>query len=418
MAPSTTCPSSPAVYSAPSSPLDTKHPHLILRPATIPERHHTWVINSPSWRGILTENAYYLREAHLSAQDLTRNGGITYWVLVDPSTACDPSCPQSPDHILSACEAIRKPSIIVRKNGEIEDVISYGIGGVYTASPHRGKGYARTMMQLLGHQLRTLPDPSDPKKAHLRVGFSVLYSDIGKDFYKKVGWRPHDSSHISFPAQLPSSAPSAAQAVKKIAKADLKAMCAADCIHIRRVASKTAFKQGVEARCVQLPTVEVIDWHHAREEFVGQYATTKAPTVKGAWAPIAQGAEFPPKAGSEGLDAVWVIWMHDFATNKLIFLRLHVPPVTSANIDAVQSAMKALMVAAVEEALAWGFKELISWNPDDVTEEAVKSVFGKESYNLVHRENDSIASLMWYDHGEEIEPEGVEWLVNEKSGWC
>ncbi|KAJ6259307.1 hypothetical protein Dda_6207 [Drechslerella dactyloides] len=423
MAPSTTSPSSPTVNSAPSSPIDVKHPHLILRPATIPERHYSWVINSPSWRGILTENAYYLREAHLSYQDLTRNGGIMYWVLVDPAGPCKPACPETPDHILSACETIRKPCLIVRSNGEVEDVISYGIGGVYTSERHRGKGYARTMMQLLGHQLKDLPDPSDPKKAHVRVGFSVLYSDIGKQFYKKVGWQPHQSSHISFPAKLPSSvsASSATGKVKKIAKTDLKALCAVDCTHIRRFVAKTPFKAGIKARCVQLPTVEVMEWHHAREEFLGQYATTKAPTVKGAWAPLTPTAEYPPREGSEGLDSAWAIWTHDFAEKKLVFLRLHVPPVTSANKDAVSAALRALVVAAAEEAQAWGFSEILSWNPDDLTEEAVKSVVGEESYDLVHRENDSIASLMWYHReggSEEVEPEGIEWLFNEKSGWC
>ncbi|KAF3924003.1 hypothetical protein ABW21_db0203877 [Orbilia brochopaga] len=392
MAPSTTSPSSPTVDSAPSSPIDVKHPHLILRPADIPERHYTWVINSPSWRGVLSENAYYL------------------------------PCPQTTDHVLSACETIRKPCLIVRDNGEVEDVISWGIGSVYTSEKHRGKGYARTMMQLLGHQLKDFRDPSDPDQK-LRVGFSVLYSDIGKQFYKKVGWQPHESSHISFPSHLPSSVSVSAVAgrVKQIAKGDLKALCAVDCNHIRRYVAKTPFREGIKARCVQLPVVEVMDWHHAREEYIGPYVTNKTPSVKGAWVPLTNTAEYPPREGSEGLDSAWVIWTHDFALKKLLFLRLHVPPVTSTNQDSVSAALRALIVAAAVEAQAWSFDEIISWNPDDLTMDAVKNVFGEESYDLVHREKDSIASLMWYDResgGEEVEPENIEWLFNEKCGWC
>ncbi|KAF3936055.1 hypothetical protein ABW20_dc0102856 [Dactylellina cionopaga] len=419
MAPSTTSPSSPILS---SSPPGIKHPNLVLRQASIPERHHTWTINKTSWRGILTDNAYYLREAHISSQDLTRNGGITYWILVDPATPCDPSCPQSPDHILSACETIRKPCLITRKNGEVEEVICYGIGSVYTAERHRGKGYAKTMLQLLGHQLKSLPDPSDPKKSHIRVGFSVLYSDIGKEFYAKIGWRPHQSSHISFPAKMPSSISSTK--AKDVLKSDLKALCAADCTHIRRMVTKSPFKPGVEARCVQFPSIEVMDWHHAREEFIGQYATSHAPMIKGAWAAITPNAEFPPKDGSEGLDAVWVVWTHDFGEKKLVILRLHIPPVNSNNKDAVDEALRQVTIAAAQEGQAWDFKEVISWNPDDATESAVQKVFGKDTeggYDLVHREMDSIASLMWYDReggGEEVEPEGIEWCVNEKYAWC
>ncbi|KAK6499816.1 hypothetical protein TWF481_010174 [Arthrobotrys musiformis] len=415
MAPSTTHPSSPTFS---SSPPDIKNPSLVLRPATIPERHHTWVLNKHSWKGILTDNAYYLREAHIASQDLTRNGGITYWILVDPSTPCNPTCPQSPDHILSACEVIRKPCMIVQKNGEVEEVICYGIGSVYTSERHRGKGYAKSMLQRLGHQLKTLPDPSKPEDS-LRVGFSVLYSDIGKEFYNRIGWRPHQSSHISFPSKLPTSAPSTK--AKNVLKSDLKALCAADCVHIRRVVTKTPFAPDVEVRCVQFPTVEVMEWHHAREEFIGQYATSKVPTVKGAWAPIQQGAEYPPKEGSDGSNAVWAVWTHDFAEKKLVVLRLHVPTLTSSNENTVLEAIKQLVIAAANEAEAWGFKEIISWNPDDITETAVKSVFGSETgYDLVHREMDSIASLMWYDKdgSEETEPHGIEWCVNEKFAWC
>ncbi|RVD84113.1 uncharacterized protein DFL_005881 [Arthrobotrys flagrans] len=417
MAPSTTHTSSPSLSSS-SSPPDVKNPNLVLRPATIPERHHTWVLNKHSWKGILTDNAYYLREAHIASQDLTRNGGITYWILVDPSTPCNPTCPQSPDHILSACEVIRKPCLIARKNGEVEEVICYGIGSVYTSERHRGKGYAKSMLQRLGRQLKSLPDPSNPEES-LRVGFSVLYSDIGKEFYNRIGWRPHQSSHISFPSKLPTSVPSSK--AKDVLKSDLKALCASDCAHIRRVVTKTPFAPDVEVRCVQFPTVEVMEWHHAREEFIGQYATSKVPTVKGAWISIQQGAEYPPKEGSDGSNAVWAIWTHDFAEKKLVFLRLHTPTVTSSNESTILDALKHVVIAAANEAEAWGFKEIISWNPDDITETAVKSVFGTEAgYDLVHREMDSIASLMWYDKdgSEETEPEGIEWCVNEKFAWC
>ncbi|KAL8705052.1 MAG: hypothetical protein Q9201_001822 [Fulgogasparrea decipioides] len=40
-------------------------------------------MGATSWRGPLNVGSYLRREAHLRNQVLTRNGGITYWVLVD-----------------------------------------------------------------------------------------------------------------------------------------------------------------------------------------------------------------------------------------------------------------------------------------------------------------------------------------------
>jgi len=53
--------------------------------------------------------------------------------------------------------------------------------------------------------------------------------------------------------------------------------------------------------------------------------------------------------------------------------------------------------------------------------EAAKQEFGQEKVQVVDREEQSICSLMWYDEESregEIEPTGIDWVGNEKYGWC
>jgi hypothetical protein len=52
------------------------------------------------------------------------------------------------------------------------------------------------------------------------------------------------------------------------------------------------------------------------------------------------------------------------------------------------------------------------WNPTGLLRRVVEGC-GVQS-RFVERERESIASLMWYGDGEKR----VEWVANEKFGWC
>ena len=55
------------------------------------------------------------------------------------------------------------------------------------------------------------------------------------------------------------------------------------------------------------------------------------------------------------------------------------------------------------------------WNPTNQVKELVTKT-GIE-YKTVDRESESIASLMWYGSGSN-EVDDIEWVGNEKYGWC
>jgi hypothetical protein len=92
------------------------------------------------------------------------------WVLVDSS--------DSESAVLASCETIRKmaamsyPQADSEKEVLVKEVTAYGIGSVFTPPECRGKGYAKTMLMMLAERLKGYNDEV--------VGFSALYSDIGK----------------------------------------------------------------------------------------------------------------------------------------------------------------------------------------------------------------------------------------------
>lgn len=146
---------------------------LILRPATDEEIAYIRTLNAASWAGDLDVKTYHDRERVLSSTALTRNGGISCWVLVNPA---------EPYNILSSCETIKKHALVSLPPPSpadvgpgdathlISPVAAHVIGNVFTPLKHRRNGYAGAMLRLLAETLKH----GSPE------GFSVLYSDIGK----------------------------------------------------------------------------------------------------------------------------------------------------------------------------------------------------------------------------------------------
>jgi GNAT superfamily N-acetyltransferase len=145
---------------------DSKSPTLTLDHPTDEEKLAIWQKNCVMWKGALSHEAYLRRENYLASQEFTKNGGITYWVLVD--TAAEERV------ILSSCETIRKKALVFQ-NRKMEDVVTHGIGSVFCAPECRKRGYAQRMMRELGQELKTWQAPAGQQCA-----FSILYSDIGK----------------------------------------------------------------------------------------------------------------------------------------------------------------------------------------------------------------------------------------------
>ncbi|MCJ1290132.1 hypothetical protein MMC34_001668 [Xylographa carneopallida] len=400
-------------------------PTLHLTHPTPAEKEATWRLNGAAWRGRLSLEAYLRREHHLAAQPLTQNGGITYWILVDstePTPSPDPNgkpaiqftqCPlvatppTNPSSVftapptrtmLASCETLRKRALIAHRASApaVTDITAHGIGSVFCAPALRKRGYAGRMMTELNRMLTTHQQADG--QASL---FNVLYSDIGKQFYARRGWHARESRHVALPAVV--GAEENGMGARPLYANDLGALCEADeKLLMRRMGRWGA--GGVDTRVAFVPDEETMAWHHAREEFATREVLGRWPDVKGAMV-----------EGREG--RVWAIWTRTFGAeeegNVLHVLRMVVEgdeeDEEQEGTWRVEAAAEVLR-AAQREAGRWAMKTVEVWNPEGVVVEAARRILGE--VEVVEREEESITSLMWYGEGE------VEWVGNEKYGWC
>jgi hypothetical protein len=152
---------------------------LCLDHQTEEERRTIWRNTAASWKDCLDLATYLTESQYLTTVPLAENGGMTTWISVDKRLP--------PDHrfILCSCESFRKRWIASDAAGKAEENIVHGIASVFCPPEYRGKGYAARHMREMAQVLRKWQ--SDDGRP---IG-SVLYSDIGKIYYQKLGWIPN-----------------------------------------------------------------------------------------------------------------------------------------------------------------------------------------------------------------------------------
>ncbi|KAF2018742.1 hypothetical protein BU24DRAFT_104107 [Aaosphaeria arxii CBS 175.79] len=364
-------------------------------------------LNGSEWKGALSLPVYLRREEVLSSQALTRDGGITYWILVDQDAKSNPLDPTSSARLpLASCETLRKKAL-VWQDGKTQETITHGIGSVFCAPHLRGRKYAQRMMQELGKVLQT----HQTSEKHECL-FSILFSDIGKKFYADYGWEPFSSSHISIPGvPSPSVDPTGLPKAKPLHEGDLEELCKLDEALLRK--SFQARPKGSPTAVALLPDIDTIRWHHARENFVGTELHGKAPQIKGAM------------VGSEVGKRVWCYWTRmwynsnasEAKGNTLHILRVVIEDQESqAPTEETVAALASLLSMAQHQAEEWKAEEVEAWNPSPALVQAAQRL--DSSAKLIHRDRESIASLMWYPEHEGPISEKIDWVGNEKYGWC
>jgi hypothetical protein len=191
---------------------------------------------------------------------------------------------------------------------------------------------------------------------------------------------------------------------------DLAELCAIDVASVRR--SLEARPRGSKSAVALLPDVETIQWHHAREDFVGMELHGTTPKVKGAM------------VGSEKGRRVWCFWTRMWYNNNpaeskgnaLHILRLVIEDGAGEDIQGHGAAIAALMSMAQREAEEWKMEHVEIWNPTPATVSAAQQL--DSSANVVDRDEESIASLLWFPEHDGSMAEMIDWIGNEKYGWC
>jgi predicted GNAT family N-acyltransferase len=395
---------------------------IILRPATDAERRQHSLVSAPSWKGPLsTAEAFVRREELLHNTQLCRDGGITGWVLVDRANG---------GRVLMGGETIKKRGLVARaaetttkeaRDVLVEEVLVHSVGAVFCPEENRGRGYARRFMEELALRLAWWQAEDGEKVV------SVLYSEIGGDFYARHGWNPHPSRHIrvdmagghilrhddgiSWPK---GTYPVLPQDVAALAERD-------ETLMRRRLTREVLAGDGNTDAFALVPDEKTFDWFRAREIFVsGELAAAhgKKVTAPGVTGAVVRDADGRPRAW-----CLWTcMWLEPGLTtrgrNTLYILRLVMDDGDDEeNKDEGDrvDAVAALLEAAKTYAGRWGMGGVEFWNPDQTTTEAATRVSG-DKVEVVERTVESIACLNMYDDGEM--GTGVRWVANEKFGWC
>ncbi|KAJ4361632.1 hypothetical protein N0V95_001709 [Ascochyta clinopodiicola] len=272
-------------------------------------------LNGAEWRGALSPSAYLRRETTLSQQALTKEGGITYWIL---------------------------------------------------------------------------------------------------KFYANFGWEPFSSSHVALPASATTPAV-ALPTARPLYAEDLPELCKLDEVLIRK--GLESRPQGSKIAVALVPDLETVQWHHAREEFVGQEVHGKVPKIKGAI------------VGDEVGRRVWCYWTRVWYNedvsivkgNTMHILRLVVEEDVLGSKDAHQdgghgAAVAALLAMAQREAEEWKTEHVEVWSPSSAVLAGAHIL--DKSAEVIERDSESIASLLWYPEHEGLAADQVDWISNEKYAWC
>ncbi|KAK2067231.1 hypothetical protein P8C59_000989 [Phyllachora maydis] len=408
-------------------------PSLVLTHPTPAELGRTWTLTHPHWGGALSPAAYLRREAYLMTVPLARRGGITHWILT--TTADAAATPPRP--VLSSCESIRKGALVAtaRPHPQVLRGTTHGIASVFTDPALRGRGYARRMMRELGARLRGWQAADDHDHDHDNAAlFSVLHSDVGRDFYARLGWRPMEAVHYAFPPAAPVAAdekkepmdgPSKEELDTSITAVpiryhDLAELCAVDeqllAQTLARRAADPAVRPGTHLFALQ-PELDAMLWHMMREDYMTTHIFGRTASVRGAVVAL------PPAPAPR---RVWAVWARGYygglkraEGNTLHVLRVAVEdeaarPTTPAELAA---ALGAILAVARAEAAAWHVQDVQLWNPEPAVRAAIAAC--GVPYAVVERQTESIPSVMWYGQAEggQGEPE-LEWVANEKYAWC
>lgn len=375
-------------------------PHVILANPSEEERLRCWEGSHPLWGAALTLDGYIGREKRQLEIPLARNGGLTNWILTEvegPQGFVAAQGPNGSRPVLSSCETLKKRALVRTEDGSIREGTAHGVASVFTDPEFRGRGYASAMMRELANTLHNME-----RETAGDALFSVLYSDIGPEFYSKAGWLPHASNHVEFTAST--DEPVSPDALQIIHFDDLPPLVAADEQLIRREIANPPEGQTPGIRVAILPDLDQIHWHLAREGFVCDQLFSRRPT--------AHGALYTTPSGGRA----WAIWARSFSgtvdqpdKNTLYILRFVVEE--GVKDGQLREALAAIVAVARKQAADWACASVQMWNPEEKVKSAAESLGAKYEVRL----KGSIASLHTFsDHPRE----NVEWLFNEKYAWC
>lgn len=353
-------------------------------------RKLAWQLNGEAWAAPLELDAYVNREGYLSEQALTKDGRCIYWILAHKDDGT---------HVVASCESTKKTVFIAGKGTGVNDgfVESTGIAiaSVYTNPKYRRLGMAAYMLRKLQEQI------------DMESECSVLYSDIGKTFYRSLGWDVFPSEQATIHLHVEDFVRPDNCKTRYLTLDDLPPLCDKDVAQMRAKFQRLA-ADHTKTHVAFAPDYAQISWQLAREQFVTGVMFDRQLERRGA-------------ITTNGRS--WVYWDHDWREKKLKILRFVTldPEAGDAPLSEETKVwdIVELLQAAAAEAAEWGLKKVLIWNPDATTTRGIKGFhnFHEQDVDVIfdERKDASIPSLRWTGGRSTAD---TTWEDNQYYAWC
>ncbi|KAL2192639.1 hypothetical protein P885DRAFT_47162 [Corynascus similis CBS 632.67] len=366
---------------------------VVFAEATPHQRILSWRLNGASWAPPMTIEQYVGRETVLSETALSAGGGTTYYVLHPRD---------DPETIVSACEVTSKTALVADAHGTdgsdiVREVKAYSIASVFTNPRFRERGMA-------AHMLRRVQEAVDQT-----AEFGALYSDIGRVYYTRLGWKDFRSPQVLLGLADDFTLP-ATEGVSLLTADEVAPLCERDVAAFRarfaHLARSESVGEGGGARThvAFLPTPEQVAWHFARDKYVCQVLLGREVVHRGAKTDDGNG---------------WIYWDHDLREKKLKILRIVTRDEEEGSAETRRGTVKKLVLAALAEAREWGLPKVLIWAPSEeiaaIATEIWRELGPKMHLVFEEREDGSIPSLRWKDRKA---VDKVVWESNEYYAWC
>jgi len=351
------------------------------------QRQRIWQLNGEAWARPLNPDVYIERQTHMSEQEFCRDGRQRFWIL---------HLKGYPRQIIASCDTISK-TVLISENGSSREGKAYGVASVYTNPEYRRQGMAAIL-------LRRVQEFMD-KDSEL----SVLYSDIGRNYYANLGWHVFPSKQATL-SWIPPEAEAEGETKAIFAQSrpgrtrylrleELADLCEVDELHLS--ARFDGMPADNKTHIAFLPSYAQISWQLARADFMADKLFGKPLPHKGA---IADNGR------------AWIYWEHYWRVKVLRVLRIVCVLDSTAEQRIDDTAV--LLEAALAEASAWGLSDVVVWNPDEETTAGSKAVGNAHPKDVKvvfeERLDKSIPSLRWAK-GQQRK---TVWEDNDYYGWC
>lgn len=374
--------------------------------------------NAEAWGSELyTTEQYILREKHLKDQTISSKP------VIDPSLEqyrkylgtknyafLDLDLPATDkfSQIVASCETLNRVAYI-QNPGSLEKIpsLSACIGGVFTPSKYRGKGYASMMITHLNNHYDDIAKSNGPDDSFLAHTTIFLYSEVGT-FYERVEYH---SRHIPLHEFENDDALTAFIKDQHLAGSE-KDVVALNLDHLdknletcleREISECDALAADKSVRnkyrFSMTPDVDIYRWFKARDTFISEIAFSDMIKEN----PLIDGFKIKNSDSH-------VIWHHNWNENKLYIIKLYIEE------NGTNDDLTTLLIKCLEELKKYNLTKLIIWD-DDLKIKNKKEyldTFASHSKIHLHAENGSLSAIRasWIDDINDL-----EWINNSKYLW-